>query len=455
MSPAEDAAFRSAADGRIGTQAGLAAALDATEAFYRRYLALTESQYIAVTLWTAHAHALEATSTTPYLHFTSPEPECGKTRAMECVEALTPKPLYAASMTSAVLYRAIEQLAPTLLIDEADNLMGDREAKRDLFGLLNAGYRRGAPALRMGGGNRDKLERFETFSAKAIAGLDDLVATLASRCVRIEMQRRRIDEPVADFFHDEAHTEAEPIREALAASAREATEALHTARPDRLGVRDRMEEALRLPLAIADMAGEVWMTRAREALKELAGASKRGEASEKLQLLGDIREVFKNRGDPDTLRTAELLDGLITLDEAPWRGWWGVERDGQVQVSRGAARKLGEKLRGFGIRSRDVGRKEKRLKGYVRADLENVWARYLPDPLPDPRNPRTEHQQAKNEATESAHHEPECADSQSPQTRIPEPNARIARIGGESEGNAGAEAQPIVEALHERLSGRR
>src|SRR2546421_3332557 len=102
----------------------LAAILGAVEGFLRRYLALNDSQYIGMTLWIAHTYVLGATSTTPYLHLTSPEPECGKSRAMECVEALTPNPLYAASITPAVLFRVVQLEAPTLLIDEADNLMG-------------------------------------------------------------------------------------------------------------------------------------------------------------------------------------------------------------------------------------------------------------------------------------------------------------------------------------------
>jgi hypothetical protein len=61
---------------------------------------------------------------------------------------------------------------------------------------------------------------------------------------------------IEDFFYEEACTEAVPVRAALAEWAAEATDQLRRARPKRLGVRDRLEEALRLPLAIADTAGE-------------------------------------------------------------------------------------------------------------------------------------------------------------------------------------------------------
>ena len=107
--------------------------LDAAEAFLRRYLVLSEEQFIAIVLWIAHTHALAASGSTIYLHITSPEYESGKTRLLEGLEVLVPGPLLAANVTTAVLYRAIEKWGPVLLLDEADNLFGDKDSKRELF----------------------------------------------------------------------------------------------------------------------------------------------------------------------------------------------------------------------------------------------------------------------------------------------------------------------------------
>ncbi len=416
--------------------------LDTVEAFLRQYVRLTDAQYVAVVLWIAHAHALDATSTTPYLHVTSAEAESGKSRLLECLEPLVPRPMYAASMTPAVLFRAVEKFSPTLLVDEADNLLRDKEAKSELLGLLNAGYRRGALAYRIGGGNRDELQHFETFSAKCIAGLDALVATLASRCLRIEMQRRRQDEAVDDFFREDAHAQAAPIRVELAEWADATVEALRPARPVRLGVRDRLEEALRLPLAIAEAAGERWETRARVAFRELAGDSADGSLSERTTLLADVAAVFEAHGDPVELTTAELLDGLLELEESPWRTWWGiVDKVGAVQAAKGAPRKLSSHLRSFKIKSRDVGPVNARRKGYRRAEFEDAWARYLPAPAsppdPNPRNPRNPHSYAESGPPESAQEQERCADSDAAQTRMAEPGARTARIRPPEEADEG------------------
>ncbi len=98
-----------------GPPPDLAEILDTTEAFFRRYVALSEAQYVAVVLWVAHAHVLDATATTPYLHVTSPEAECGKSTLLECMEPLVPRPMYAANLTPAVMFRAVQKLTPTLL----------------------------------------------------------------------------------------------------------------------------------------------------------------------------------------------------------------------------------------------------------------------------------------------------------------------------------------------------
>jgi hypothetical protein len=152
------------------------------------------------------------------------------------------------------------------------------------------------------------------------------------------------------------------------------------ARPDRLGVRDRLEEALRLLVAIGEVAGEWWGVRAREALRELAGAGAGGAMSERVQLLTDIKQVFEDRGDPPELTSADLLVGLIALDESPWRGWWGIEKDDEVIVAKGAARRLSNHLRALRISSTQMGSEAKRIRGYRRADFENVWRRYLSQP---------------------------------------------------------------------------
>ncbi|CAM5582015.1 hypothetical protein SPURM210S_06978 [Streptomyces purpurascens] len=107
-----------------------AALLNEVEAFHRRFNVFpTEAAYVAVTLWDAHAHLLDAFESTPRLAFLSPEPGSGKTRALEICGTLVPQPMVAVNASPAALFRAVsgmEDGRPTILFDEIDTVFGPR-----------------------------------------------------------------------------------------------------------------------------------------------------------------------------------------------------------------------------------------------------------------------------------------------------------------------------------------
>ncbi len=284
--------------------------LDLVELFIRRYVVLDEAQATAASLWTAHAHAVEAAHATPYLFVTSAEPESGKTRLLEVLHELVPEPLLTMNISDAALFRAIHAKRPVLFFDEVDSIFNpkarERALRADLQALLNAGYRRGQLVIRMGGGNNTELQTFRVFGPKALAGLGTLPPTLASRCIRIELKRRRSDEPVEDFFPADVADEAERLRENLASWAAVAIGALRAARPVRVeGVRDRTMEVWRPLLAIAELDGEMWSARGRRAVVGLTGGEEE-DPSLGLLLLEDVRTVFRER-DAARLSTADLI----------------------------------------------------------------------------------------------------------------------------------------------------
>jgi hypothetical protein len=95
--------------------------LDQVTAMLARYVAFpSPAALVAVTLWTAHAHAVTAFESTPRLALLSAEKGSGKTRTLEVLELLVPRPMHAVSATAAALFRAVEAQQPTLLFDEAD-----------------------------------------------------------------------------------------------------------------------------------------------------------------------------------------------------------------------------------------------------------------------------------------------------------------------------------------------
>ena len=66
------------------------------------------------------------------------------------------------------------------------------------------------------------------------------------------------------------------------------------------------------------------------------------------------------------------------MEEAPWK-----DLNGKGLDSRG----LALRLRQYGIKSKQIREGTTNKKGYLRADLADAWARYLPS-APDKRNKR-------------------------------------------------------------------
>jgi Protein of unknown function (DUF3631) len=361
---------------------GNADLLAAVETFTRRYVVLDEAQATAAALWVPHTWAIEAAHATPYLYVTSAEPECGKTRLLEVLQEIARVPRTTMNISDAALFRVIEAERPTLFLDEVDAVFNpkarERGTKDDLRALLNAGYRRGQVVYRMGGGNRTQLESFAVFGAKALAGLGDLPPTLASRCIRVELTRRRPDEPLADFYPEEVADEAERLRVWLDSWADLHLETLRAARPARVeGLRDRTNEVWRPLLAIAELDGVdgPWAARARRAAVAL-GTDSPEDASLGLLLLGDVRAVFAAR-EAERIATADLIGALGGIEESPWGEWW-LDRQTD-EPTKGAARRLAQLLRPYGIRSKNVRVDETRTpKGYRREDFLDAWERFLP-----------------------------------------------------------------------------
>jgi hypothetical protein len=120
------------------------------------------------------------------------------------------EPLITVNTSPAVVFRAIGDDPPTLLVDEADTIFGSikaAEKNEELRGLLNAGHQRNRPALRISGPEH-KPQAFPTFAMAALAGIGDLPDTIMDRAVVIRMQRRKSGERVEQFQQEAATDKA-------------------------------------------------------------------------------------------------------------------------------------------------------------------------------------------------------------------------------------------------------
>lgn len=343
---------------------------DDVHAFLTRFVAFPSPEAAdAVTLWAAHAHALDAFDSTPRLALLSPEPGSGKSRTEEVLELLVPSPMHALNASTAAVFRSIEGERPTLLFDEVDAIFGRHgkdDGAEDLRGLLNAGHRRGASIPRCVGKSQEVV-RFPVFAAVALAGLGDLPDTLMSRSVIVRMRRRAPHETVASFRYRDTEPVGHALRDRLAAWAAEHIAALTDARPTMpAGVEDRPADCWEPLLAVADAAGGEWPGRGRAACVELVKVGASREASLGIRLLADLRTVF---GSSEVAFTETLLDALHNLPEAPWADLRGKPLD-----ARGLARRLAE----YGVNSQQVRVGARTAKGYRREALWDAWSRYLP-----------------------------------------------------------------------------
>ena len=122
--------------------------LNRLEKFFNRYLVLPTGAARAMAAYALATHAVDAFDEFGYLVFRSPEPEAGKTRALELLELVVRRPQAMVDPTSALISRLVERTHPTLLIDEAETIAAYNGSRKDLIGILNAGYRRGKKAIK-------------------------------------------------------------------------------------------------------------------------------------------------------------------------------------------------------------------------------------------------------------------------------------------------------------------
>jgi 5S rRNA maturation endonuclease (ribonuclease M5) len=347
--------------------------LDGVEALIHKYVVTSDEQRCVLALWALHTHVIAAADTTPYIAITSAEKRSGKSRLLEILAQLVPRPLEAANISDAALFRALgaeDELPATVLFDEVDAVFKAKE-KEELRGLLNAGYRRGAKAYRcVGEGAKQTVTPFPVFGPKALAGIGELPDTIADRSIPIRLRRRSRDEPVARGRYKLIAVDCEPLRVEAERWAVAHVGLLREAEPDLPEeLNDREQDGGEPLIAIADLAGGEWPRLAREALVTLHAEKPEDGASWGVQLLADIRGAF---GEDDRLSTSELLVRLKLDDEGPW-GAWGKADTGLN------ARGLAKLLAPFEISSRSVRLPDGSTpKGFKRDQFFDAWERYLP-----------------------------------------------------------------------------
>jgi putative DNA primase/helicase len=331
----------------------------------RRYVVCSHDDALAVALWIVFAWAHDAATFSPMLVVTSAEPNSGKTTLLSIIAYLTPRPIRTVEITEAALFRALEKYHPTFVIDEFDSVLANQE-RAVLRSIFNSGHTRGDGIMRV---NKDKdfaIETFSTFGPKAMGMIERrLPDAFKTRCIFIELRRRKKAEKISRFQHNDT-AELADLRSRLCRWSADNVAALRNAdpaMPDEF--ENRSGDNWRMQFAIADFCGEEWSERARAAAVKTTRAS--DSSSAKARLLAAIRKLWPEG--TDAMHSHELVEKLTSDPTSEWAEW---SRGKPITQNRVA--KMLENFHIFPDRVRVDGRQ---ARGYLRTWFEDAWERYL------------------------------------------------------------------------------
>jgi len=241
-----------------------------------RYMTLPSLAAEIIALWCVHTHVYDVFDFTPRLAITSPDKRCGKTRLMTLISYLVSRPLPVQNITAAAIFRTIDRVHPTLLIDEADSFIIGSNGAEEIRGILNSGFEPNGTTIRLVG-DKHEPRAFRVFGPVAIALIGSLsgqLSTVEDRAVVVSMRRRGPRDRVPGRFSGRAvRAGTHDLQRRIVRWAADHREDLTTAQPNTpLELDDRAADLWSPLLAIADEVDQAWGVRARSAAQAAAAA---------------------------------------------------------------------------------------------------------------------------------------------------------------------------------------
>lgn len=349
--------------------------LDSVSSYLRRYLVCDEHQLTILTLWSASTHCPGVFSTAAYLDIRSPEPYSGKSVCFNLLNAVCRTSWYFTGAPGATM---VERFLPgrslddpgmeldsrplfTVLLDDCHHSFS-RSERQPIVALLNSGSD-------IGGYFPSGEEDYNFFGPKAFAGNSPLPCSLAARSIPIILRRSKPSEKFTRLEYSAIQDAASPLADRLKQWTANIRPALaKAARSDPANLPPTLSPGQRKcaePLIhIADFAGGSWPAKARAAVAAIFDIE---DASLPLQMLSDVRSLFRLKDNPAYIATADLLIELRAMETRSWSDWGSK-----------SGRRLGTLLRIFEISSRYINHSGGGFRGYHLADFQDSWERYLP-----------------------------------------------------------------------------
>ena len=287
------------------------ALLNDLEKQFGRYIIIHDCMVAPIVpLWICFAWCHDIAAFSPILVFEGADAECAKTASSKVVAMLTPRSFIIVEPTGPAYYRFVDRVHPTLVMDDADQLLPRRP---DLAHIINASWTRGIPIPRTDA-RTGEVHLYDPFTPKVLNGIN-LLAHLRpatrTRCITINMLPKLAHETVANHRHADRDETFVILRRKLLRWSIDNMPTLDQAKPAMPeGFFSRREENYHLLFAIADLAGGDWPKKARAAAIKLV--REHNEPSLGKRLLAIFYALFISHG---RLLTSAQLEQLVPPED--------------------------------------------------------------------------------------------------------------------------------------------
>jgi putative DNA primase/helicase len=287
--------------------------LDAMAELILRHVMMSRDEANTVALWVLASYAVGVFFIFPRLLLKSPEKGCGKSTLVDQIGRLVNRPLVASHTTASPLFRLIEKVQPTILLDEADVYLRNNEEAR---AIINAGHKKGAMVMRSVGDEHEP-RAFSVFAPMVIAGIGKQAETVEDRSIIIELKRKKTNERTESFRADRADKACLLARQCARWTADNILSlgAADPVMPD--AVYNRAADNWRPLLAVADAIGASWPEQARAIAMSMTKGELADNVSLQVQVLRDIRAAFAPKGGAP-VGSNELVSALRRMPDRPW-----------------------------------------------------------------------------------------------------------------------------------------
>jgi hypothetical protein len=182
--------------------------------FIHKYLDVSEVFEQIATYYVLFTWMFDRFNEVPYLRAIG-DYGSGKSRFIQAIGILCYKPVFTGGATTpSPIFRIINEVHGTLIIDEADFKFSDMSS--EIVKILNTGYQKGMPVLRSEGKGTFEVKAYDVFCPKIVATRETFTdKALESRFLVEEMGAGKLRSDIPRTLDENFYLEAEYIRNKL------------------------------------------------------------------------------------------------------------------------------------------------------------------------------------------------------------------------------------------------